>query len=315
MREAAPPALMEHDSYVLADMPDEDEFNPVLDLVMRVSTVASADLCPGRVWWRSAPGYEDTPTPDMVWGSIVHALIEHQVLSPDDTLGASLTRQIARRVEMEEGLDFLIEDDMMGGDRYAAWVDEALGLATEWRTWARRHLGFPIGGGLAERRMMAPLCYLADGGRVWLAGTADLILPGNGLGLDWKTANKGWPASRAAAQNQQHAYRFLAQEVYGVELDEWWFVVGNRAKGTWEHYEVPASDDAMDGFLYRAEALAKMLLAGTPTFNPKGESGRRAWWCSPTYCNAWGLCTARCLGDEKDRLPRPSSTDSWGNLT
>lgn len=306
------PALNEHAHY--ADAHTGTLPIPEYDLIMRVSTVGSADLCPARVTLRDHDGYDDSPAEAMLFGTIEHSLIEHQIEPPHLPPTMSDALQAARQAEARDRLPFSIEDDVMGTDSYLAWVAEALGLASGWRRWARHNLTFPLPNAVTEQRMAAPLCTI-DGRRVWLAGTADLILPGHRLGADWKTAAKGWPAARAAQQNQHNAYAWLAQQVYGYDLREWWFVVGSRARQEWERHEVPVTQAGIDGFLTRARALAKSLHAGTVFYHPKDGGGRRGWWCSAQYCNAWNLCAGRLLGDEKDRQVRPSALDTWGPLT
>jgi hypothetical protein len=293
------PSLHEHDTYKYFPVPDDD-------YLMRVSTVGQADHCPGRLT------AEGEPSESMVFGTLVHALIAHQLREPNTTIGRGAASALSLEIESEEDIGNF-EDRLGGPEKWTAWLDEAINLASGWRTWARSNLNWPIVGAIVEQQMVTRICELPTGKTLWLGGTADCILPHLGLGMDIKTTQgKGWYQGRADAQAQTHAYSWLAKAVLDVELSTFRYVVGNRTTGEWKHYDVPISMAAQGGFLARLVAVARALEADTLTYHPQGADGRRNWYCSAQWCGAWDNCPARFLGDGKDsELALPGS--GWPN--
>lgn len=290
------PALTVADPYLTPNTANGSHPEPD-DYLLRVSSVGQADLCMGRLHHQNHPNYDDEKGEVLVFGTVQHALIEQQVLT-SQVVGRAQAEAAAAEVFAAEG----VTADLLGITAMGPWLDEQVMLANRWRQWCRGSLGWPLPEpAFAEVRMAHPFMAAPDGRRVWLAGTPDLLLPSMGLGVDWKTANKGWPPARAQSQNQQYAYRYLAQRVLGIDLDRWLFVVANRAKGEWEQFEVSIERSGIEGYLTRAQAVVDSLLAGTVVYHPKsGTSGRRGWWCSSMYCSAWSVCGARLLGDGQD---------------
>jgi hypothetical protein len=313
LRPARHPALYEHQAYSSAHHLGEDTGLlttapiPADDLVVRVSSGSQADLCMGRLYHRGELGHEDTRSEAVVFGTVQHRLVEVQVGQPDMVVGPGAVMPIVAAVGEEEGLDI----PALLGDTIASWVADQVNLAAAWRRWARANLGYPLTDPISERALAAPLCRSDEGRTVWLAGTPDLILPHTGTGYDWKTANKGWPPQRAASQNQQYAYAWLAHEVLGLDLAYWQYVVANRAKTDWDMFEVPVSQHGIDGYLARMRAMVRSLERDTVVYHPKsGTSGKRGWWCSPMYCGSWSVCPARFLGDSLD-LARADTSGGW----
>lgn len=310
------PALYEHGAYTSArhkGMDDALQADPHPDdMVVRVSSGSQADLCLGRLHHRGEAGHNDHASEAVVFGTVQHRLVEHQVSHPDEPPSFSLASTLADDVGNEEGLNI----PALLGESLWPWLGQQVDLAAAWRQWARSNLGFPIPEGvLPERALRAPLCTSDEGRTVWLAGTPDLIWPERARGIDWKTANRGWPPSRAAAQNQQYAYAWLAREVLGLDLRFWSYVVANRAKMAWESFEVPVSQSGIDGYLARMVALVRCLERGTVNYHPKsGQVGKRGWWCSPLYCGSWDVCPARFLGDGLDRM-KADTSGGWPNPT
>jgi hypothetical protein len=287
------PALLEHETYRHAHTADGGPI-PAEDHVLRTSTVGQADWCPGRL------AVEVAPNEAMLYGTLVHALVAWQIEHPTQDVNKALAADLADSAAAGDSVDLW---QMLGGmTPYWAWIDEAVDLAAGWRQYATTNLGYPFDSPIVERKLAHPIGHTRQGVRVWLAGTADLI-DGHTM-LDHKTTAgpRGWYQAKADGQNQTQAYSHLAREVLGLEVERFVYVVGNRATGQWESFVARIDPAAQQSFLARALAVANMLEADTLTYHPRNADGRRAWYCSPTYCSAWSDCPAKCLADDKDGL-------------
>jgi hypothetical protein len=294
------------------------------DLFLRSSTYGSAELCPGRVRHANDDGFQGEASEAMFFGTVCHELCGNEAVEGDAVYRTwSQVWEKALALAERDHLDLASK---MPSGMESLWCTEALGLLASWRQWwATFRASHPqVTVLLGERPMVAPLTSggerdlpyrFDDGSRVWLGGTADLIVnlidrtgkPWN-VGFDWKVTGRGWKASKAPGHYQHHFYNHLAQAQYGIEVPHWSYLVANRAKRCWDEHRVISTPAAVDTVMRRTRGLVAMIDSPDGWYTHRDHlNGGRGWWCSPTYCGGWNICPARMLGDDKDNLVAPPS--------
>jgi hypothetical protein len=260
-------------------------------------------LCPARAQLKRLQDELTRPAEALVFGSLVHAMIEEKLLdSPVEDRHGMLARIWEEDTDGSDLGAFVI---LSRQDQLIAEAEEAFGQ------WLRQVLPFlPSSEGLVERRMCSQIgVHPVDNEAVTMCGTPDVVYPDEHLIVDWKTAGRGWDKQKMESQVQPLAYNVLVYDnVDSSQTYDFVYYVYNRQKGNWKKHDYgKPSLVAIDAFVEQAFGMA-VLLYSEPVYTPAGQ-GRtsRGWHCSPKYCDVWGDCTGRYLvkdGKERQREAR-----------
>lgn len=257
-------------------------------------------LCPARVGYSTHEGFDFSPSPEMFFGTLIHAIIDLHVSgrNQDRLIVSTLSGVTNLLVDLAEKESITVPDDMASSlaeealDAYRRWV-------ADW--W------IPVG---QELQIVSTeqIVYKQIGSdpEIWLQGTPDLVHEG-GL-VDWKTAGRGWDEGKAATRIQAPLYAFLA----GFEETRVDFVVYNRSKGVWNVHQVVVDARQVNAALATAREYGRMIAANVYPPTPSAPTGKtgRGWWCSAKYCGAWNICEYKHLisDGQADALIR---TPTW----
>lgn len=281
------------------------------DIVIRQSTVESMSLCPARVGYSTHPEFDPTPSEPMVFGSLVHKMIELSILHPNTLQVETLAgiEGILAEVVADDGYDIY---QLTNPDHIHHIVLQAREAFLAWRSdwWV------PCG---MHRTMMAveplrirPLGMLTKSIAVWIQGSPDFVWTG---GIDdWKTAGRGWDFGKAQARIQSEFYVWLEEDNF-PELDErgvpFTYVVYDRSKQRWQPHEYTVTRESVDAALLTAWEWARQIRHQVFPPTPAAPAGRagRGWWCSANYCSAWNICEYKHQVQDKQLVQIRSS--SW----
>lgn len=286
------------------------------DILVRQSTIGSMQLCPGRVGLSLLDGFDHTPSEPMVFGSMVHNLIESFLLLGEDD--GQWPLRLATDSAITDSLLAVAEKDgftpahVASDEQIATLIAGVRDAVTSWydQVWTPNlHQVEPAG---IERTMTIPLGLLPTGQAVWLQGTPDFY--STATGYDWKTAGRGWSVSSPRYADQELTKgNFSPQAPLYLALIEWThqisprrfvYIVYDRSKGTWSEYETVWSDAEIEASLLNAWEIGKQIAAQAFPYTPASDNfGKyeRGWHCSPMYCGAWDICPGKAmLGDGYD---------------
>lgn len=271
------------------------------DLQLRNSTVGSWDLCPGRVGYSEAEGFEPTPSEAMSFGSMGHVAIEQDLESGDGFLwtAPALETLWAKSLADEASGPYDLYE-LATAERIQASVEEAVVMMAAWQqdVYPQLNLSDNI---KVEEKMTVPLGVLPNGRAVWFHGTPDLVDIDNAGIYDWKTSGRAWKETKALGLLAPQAYSWLVAETQGVFIPDHFYWVWNRAKQEWVLHKTSRSQEHVDSYLRKVWAIAKSIDAQAFPFRPWSETFgnvSRGWWCSPKYCSAWNICEGKSLPDD-----------------
>ncbi len=281
------------DPSLFAESPGDDV------LWMRQSTVGSWELCPARVMLSDDPGFKALPSEAMSFGTLVH-----EMGATDLTDGL----QNWTIVDVMDLWDTLVTDEygvsvfeLAAEEMIRDGAVEAIGANQLWRVQVVPTL--PDTDPVVETRLEAPLGVLPSGRRVWLHGTGDVLYPDSHVGVDWKTAGRGWKEGKADLTGQAAAYTYLAWVAFSEWISEWRYWVYDRQKVEWAQWTTSRTEQQVDAWLRHAFGIAKAIDAGAVMYTPVDSTfGKmsRGWWCSAKYCGAWEVCKGKYLADDVD---------------
>jgi hypothetical protein len=290
-------------------------------LLLRSSTVGSAELCFGRALLAGEAGFDHVTSEAMFFGTVEHALAEQALIGIAPPVSTRFAVwQIAEALADADSLP--LGDLLPAGDQRQRWCDDLLRLHGAWRTWWEQWCGqwAQVVVKVTEMPLVAPMRDLTGEVAYWIAGTPDGAVEVTTragepflIGLDWKTASRGWDKGKGSASYQHQMYSILIRRILGMQVDHWLYVVGDRSKTQWQVHPAESTPQARLGVSMRLDALAEMIQNGTEWFTPRDTKGKRGWHCKPTYCGAWPICQARFLGDEYDPMGRTGT--GWENYT
>jgi hypothetical protein len=281
------------------------------DIVVRQSTIGSMQLCPGRVGLSLTEGFDHTPSEAMVFGTMVHNLIE-AFLSGKDTDGAWPLRLstdaaiLAALMQAAEKDGFTVED-VASPEVVQRVVNEVRSACFAWYSdvWqAGLHQVDAVG---IEHTMTIPLGLLPSGQSIWLQGTPDLYTPGTAY--DWKTSGRPWSESKqgltkGSFNQQAPIYLALIEASTGLRPRQFVFVVYDRSTGQWSEHETTWADETIAASLLNAWEVGKQIAAQAFPYTPATDNfGKyeRGWHCSAMYCGAWNICPGKAMvGDGAD---------------
>lgn len=268
------------------------DYNEAQDTLVRQSTISQLQLCGGRVGMADQPGHLAMVSEPLAFGTAVHHLIAEDLLHGE--------QQDRLLLSMHQWVDeMLIEQYEWSLDRVPdprAFFGE---ITTAYRLW--REDVFPrIDRGKVLSIEEEQYLYLGEGreGNIWLRGTADLVL--EGTLVDWKTSGRGWKQAKAEDSIQASLYMPLYKQALGVPIQKFTFWVFNRQRREWTPHatkrRVAEINAALTNALEYGKQLEAKIFPCTPTtevyFEPK-----RGWYCSPKFCGAWNICTAKFIND------------------
>jgi len=261
-----------------------------MSIEIRPSTVSSMMLCPARTMLREAnEPYQ--PAEALVFGSVVHARIEHNLTSTAEVSVSGLLRQVW--ADDTDGSDV---DDYISEVRKAQLVYEVVVAYDKWLQQVKPFL--PQSEAIVERKFRSTIgMHPVSNEAVEMFGTPDVVYPDEGLIVDWKTAGRGWDKRKMQAQMQPMAYNVLVADGLGYnDVFGFTFYVYDRQKEAWKKHDYgKPSQDAIDAFIQQAFGMA-LLSEGEPIFTPGGQGNTaRGWHCDPRYCDRWGVCPGKYL--------------------
>lgn len=285
----------------LGKLPSYDEPADT-DLLIRQSTIESMMLCPAKVGYTSHPDYDSTPSEAMVFGTVVHDLIEDHLRNdaPLYLNQPSHATEVFYKVAERDGFDL---DEVATERTISESSVEAVLAYQEWVTqwWSvRKDFFSPL---VLEERLVRPLGTLPNGRGVWVHGTPDVIEQ-SGL-TDWKTAGRGWSPGKGETRIQSPTYLWLAEEIRYTLPGLADYVVYDRQKKRWSSHPYQISEANINAALNVLWEFSCMIDAQVFPPTPAAAAGRpgRGWWCTPKYCNAWDLCEFKALvADDLDVL-------------
>lgn len=273
-------------------LPTED------DIIFRQSTQNSMMLCPARAGYANKPGYLAPFGEPLVFGNIVHYSIADvllQNLDVFDVLSEAYILQKISEVLSEENIA-TIED--IPDETVDAWVQETQQSLRQWDARLRPKQSELV---LVEELLFMPLGVLPDGRAVWLRGQPDAVTTESPI--DWKTAGRGWDASKADFAIQASLYIPLIAHTKGITYDKYRFAIWDRRKSEWDVLKTQRNDNSVQAALKNAWKFAQMLAYDACPATPVEENyfkQKRGWYCSARYCPAWNICEFKYLDDQVD---------------
>ena len=271
------------------------------DVIIRQSTINSMELCAARIGYKDVEGYFDPFSEPLVFGSLVHELIELAIEDGDvssiiDNADYVLDAVMATKFNIDpneaQGLVFsMMERGMVTEAQHA--------LKLFWSWWEREQVTTPV----SEHQMYAQLGILPDERKVWLFGTPDLYTVEGKKAYDWKTAGRGWSIGKADHMIQASLYSHLIHHETDVLIEDWEFLVLNRRKGEWESHKTTRNTQQIEAAKkiawMRALMVAHEIYPATPIVTENFKT-KRAWYCSPKFCPAWNVCEFKYIADGFD---------------
>ena len=251
------------------------------DFVIRVSTGINMELCQGRevfpalLDWPARP-----PNEPMLFGTAAHGLVEH--LLQGGTVYDGLVMEIVKAALIEDGITGYVPAFVTD-----SFINEVERAAAIWREYVLPGLEFEAGPFWIEARLHRPL-GMVDGHPVWLRGTSDLATPV--IITDWKTSGKAWRKGRAEKSIQLPLYRSLVEWNHEVAPELGSYIVYDRSKSKWNAHHVKLTDAKVNEALLRTFVQARALIRQEYTLSPAGDFQEKAWYCKPTFCDAWDVC-------------------------
>lgn len=283
-------------------------------LKLSATTLSSLELSPCRVTMKAE---DQIPSEAMAFGTAVHAGLE-QVLSGTLTWvkaqSAGHIREYVAEALEQDGFDL---DHYLNGydlDWYAEIGDAVAAFHPTWRT--IETAGWNVAE--VEQPRSRPRTTTKGTEYYVVTGGIDLIAQdtgGNTLGIDFKTAKRGWwKGDDGAARSQHSVYAWLAEEDFGL-IRDWTYLVYDRSRQTWAPYHVQTSETLIASILTRLDGWADYLAldpAVRPHLCTPTDGKKRGWWSKPDYNPVWDTCpTCHTVGDEFDGKPGPDPTRPW----
>ena len=270
--------------------------------LIRQSDIGQMQLCPTRLQLKEKEGYSDFLSEPLLFGSVVHAAIEH-LMSGSAMLAVLDQQWIDTAIavcEEERGNNTFVE---------AAFYDALRECVMQWDANVRPLLNTDTHN--QEQLLFAPL----DDTNFWLRGTPDIFWLSGPEAIDWKTAGRGWKAEKAQNILQAPLYTHLIEQNYGLFVAEWTFWVYNRSKKLWEAFPRFVDRQQVECAVQTALQYSRQIVAdvfpATPV--PYGSfTDKRGWYCSPRFCAAWNICDMKgVLGDGKHLLEERTELIAW----
>lgn len=284
------------------------------DLVISPSSLNSWFLCNYRILYKDEDWFDNRSNEPPAWGTGMHRLIADHIRGVDPPKTAGVT--------MERWIDECLNHDIHP-ENIVDYADRAvlLRLAGEMLTgfelWVKDYWephGSRMETLILEERVTRPLGTLPNGRRVWVSGQADFvgkIGEGSALGVDWKTAGRGWKRGKAESNVQHTVYAWLAEKLIEERVVSSTYVVYNRQKSewTWKDKIILLTPAMRDATLRSMWDMAVSIDAGTGVASPMTRGGfgdGRGWHCKPQYCGAWNGCEFKhMIDDDTAQLERP----------
>lgn len=285
------------DTVGFGDAPAEDA------LIFGPSTLNDWLLCNYRVLFKNHPLYDNRSNEPPAFGTGMHALIEGTL---NDGVAAYNVDTALERWKEAMLTNHYGAEDITTYAPEAVLIQKAHELVRGHALWVERFwepVGQHLDAHLIEVRIGAPLGRLPSGRQVWISGQADLVAShptqqGAALGIDWKTAGRGWKRGKAESNTQHIIYSWLAELLLDVPVVEAMYVVYDRQKEewTWDDKRIMLTPQMRQAVLKMAWDAAVCMDAGVGVASPMTRGGfgdGRGWHCKPQYCPAWNACGFR----------------------
>jgi hypothetical protein len=176
-----------------------------------------------------------------------------------------------------KGAYFAPEDMPSARAQANAGVDEVVSLARLYHG----QIAPEIKPALVEKKVVLRVTGL----EIPISGTVDLVTESGAL-IDFKTASKAWPASRAEHSPQATIYHKLVEAETGQAPEEIRFeVLIKGAKPRRQTLPVKRTEADFQALVPRLALMYRMIQAG---IFPPAQTG--SWQCSPKYCGYWASC-------------------------
>lgn len=278
-------------------------------LVFGPSTLNDWLLCNYRVLFKNHPLHDNRSNEPPAFGTGMHALIEGTlrdgvaVYTPEEALEVWKTAMLENHYGAEDITEYAPENVL---------IQKAHELVRGHSSWVEK-FWLPVGQHMdaliIEQRIERPLGRIRKeindtqvDREVWISGAADFVAThpsGTGaLGMDWKTAGRGWKRGKADSNTQHIIYGWLAEVLLDIPVVEGMYVVYNRQKEewTWDDKRIILTPQMRQAALKMAWDAAVGMDAQIGVASPMTRGGfgdGRGWHCKPQYCPAWNACGFR----------------------
>lgn len=285
------------DKEVLMNEPASDA------LILRRSDVDSYGLCPKRIELRDRIKRRSSEA--LIVGQAVHGAIE-LILTEGARPTHKLMRLCADKVLMEEYDSTLLAD---AGTRQKANEFEAETYAAV-RAWCKTVKPELDPAVAVEEKMRALVEVMPSGRELWITGIPDYVTETELV--DWKTAYRMWSEPKMYTTTQPMVYAWLTEQTMDHEYRHFRYWIWSRSAGEWKTMARSITGEEILAAMELVRQVGRAMDAGIYPAHPFSNNGNRprGWWCSPRYCDAWDVCTAKHL--ITDPIVNDPSVSGWG---
>lgn len=261
-------------------------------LVLRRSDIDSFGYCPKRIELK--PLVEPQSSEAMIFGNAVHGAIE-TYLTDGQKITTRLIHSITDELLLAE-YGTTLRRETASSQHMNEFTSEVYSAYREWRKHVAPQLPASL---MMEEQMQARVCVLPSGRELWITGIPDYVAVGDfGTELiDWKTAYRMWSEPKMQTTTQPMVYAWLLDQTQGLHASTFTYWIYSRTAGEWASMSRVITQPSVNAAVELVIDVGSAIDAGIYPARPFGSSFSRprGWWCSPRYCNAWGVCEAKHL--------------------
>lgn len=287
------------------------------DVVIHQSMIETMSLCPAKRGLSWQPGYDDTPSEAMFFGTWFHHLVEYWLDfrrrgMVADLFNKTTAESSIRKLAVKDGFDI---DKLTNPWHITKIVDEGLFALSVFvkDVFPKIEAIVMHPKSRLEQELTMPLGMLNAASAVWMRGTPDVIHD-QGL-IDWKSSGRGWWSAKAVSRIQSDVYVELAidngyldrGQLGSYPMDYW---VYDREKRTFEKFTVHSTPESREASLLAVWEYARAEAYGVFPPTPSAKVGKtaRGWWCSAKFCGAWNICPYKAMIHDRTDLDKKRSS-------
>jgi len=283
-------------------------------IYVRPSTVQSFALCPARTLLRGEPGFNHYPNEALLFGTMMHWTIEHELTGESSTNREALDElenAFSKNVPDADTAGVLSMSVVTTQKQRQDLLDEVSKAFVLWKKEVKPNLPDEVP--VIEEPLEMQLGTYRDY-QIVLRGTPDAVYPNTEIIVDWKTAGRNWNDDKASGQLQRVGYPLMAAADKNWEISEFHYWVFDRSGEQWNLFKVPVgTPEAQAAFMENAFAVGVAQIENTSSYTPSGGGFKaRGWNCSPKYCDAWSVCDGKFLvADGQAEEPALTLQERW----